>query len=59
MSLFIAAQAFPLPVDFAAAKIAVFAASAVASVAGVAVLWIAPPADQVIATTGAVDERPR
>jgi len=39
MSLFIAAQAFPLPSDFAAAKIAVFGASVVAAVAGVAILW--------------------
>jgi NhaA family Na+:H+ antiporter len=39
MSLFIAGQAFPAPSDFAAAKIAVFAASIVASIIGVAVLW--------------------
>ena len=39
MSLFIAAQAFPLGTDFAAAKIAVFGASIVAAVAGVAILW--------------------
>jgi Na+:H+ antiporter, NhaA family len=41
MSLFIAGQAFPLATDFAAAKIAVFAASVVSAIAGVAVLWIA------------------
>lgn len=40
MSLFIAAQAFPQPADFAAAKIAVFGASILAAVLGVAVLWI-------------------
>ncbi|HEU5482434.1 MAG TPA: Na+/H+ antiporter NhaA [Sphingomicrobium sp.] len=39
MSLFIAHQAFPLDADFAAAKIAVFAASAIAAVIGVALLW--------------------
>jgi NhaA family Na+:H+ antiporter len=39
MSLFIAGQAFPSPSDFAAAKIAVFAASIVSAVIGVAVLW--------------------
>ena len=39
MSLFIAHQAFPLATDFAAAKIAVFAASAIATVIGVGVLW--------------------
>ena len=41
MSLFIAGQAFPVAADFAAAKIAVFAASMLASVIGVAVLWSA------------------
>jgi NhaA family Na+:H+ antiporter len=39
MSLFIASQAFPLPMAFAAAKIAVFAASVIAAVIGVGVLW--------------------
>jgi NhaA family Na+:H+ antiporter len=39
MSLFIAGRAFADPVDFAAAKIAVFGASVVAALAGVAVLW--------------------
>jgi NhaA family Na+:H+ antiporter len=38
MSLFIAAEAFALPADFAAAKMAVFAASFAAAVAGVAIL---------------------
>lgn len=41
MSLFIAGQAFPVPSDFAAAKIAVFCASILAAVIGVAVLWYA------------------
>lgn len=39
MSLFIAGQAFPVAADFAVAKIAVFAASALSAVIGVAVLW--------------------
>ncbi len=39
MSLFIAGQAFPDPTDFAAAKIAVFCASLIAGLAGVAILW--------------------
>jgi NhaA family Na+:H+ antiporter len=41
MSLFIAGQAFGDPGDFAAAKIAVFAASVVSAVLGVALLWTA------------------
>jgi len=39
MSLFIAGQAMPTANDFAAAKIAVFAASIVAACLGVALLW--------------------
>ena len=39
MSLFIAGQAMPTPDDFAAAKIAVFAASIVSACLGVAILW--------------------
>ncbi len=39
MSLFIAAQALPVPEEFAAAKIAIFAASFVSAVAGVVILW--------------------
>jgi NhaA family Na+:H+ antiporter len=39
MSLFIAGQAFPDPADFAAAKIAVFAASVISALIGVALLW--------------------
>jgi NhaA family Na+:H+ antiporter len=43
MSLFIAGQAFPAMHDFAAAKIAVFAASVLSAVVGVAILWSAKP----------------
>lgn len=39
MSLFIAGQAFPNASDFAAAKIAVFAASILAGAVGAAILW--------------------
>jgi NhaA family Na+:H+ antiporter len=39
MSLFIASQAFPGASDFAAAKIAVFAASVLSAVIGVLILW--------------------
>lgn len=39
MSLFIAGQAFPVAEDFAAAKIAVFVASVLSAIAGVAILW--------------------
>jgi NhaA family Na+:H+ antiporter len=39
MSLFIAGQAFPVAADFAAAKLAVFGASTLAAVIGVAMLW--------------------
>jgi Na+:H+ antiporter, NhaA family len=39
MSLFIAGQAFPTPSDFAAAKVAVFTASVLSTLIGVAVLW--------------------
>lgn len=49
MSLFISGQAFPVPSDFAAAKIAVFTASVLAAVIGVVVLMTAPsPAAQVL-----------
>lgn len=43
MSLFIAGQAFADPGDFAAAKIAVFAASIGAALLGAAMLWRAAP----------------
>ena len=45
MSLFIAGQAFPDPATFAAAKVAVFSASAIAAAAGIAILLSAshPP----------------
>ena len=39
MSLFIAGQAFPVASDFAAAKIAVFLASIISALIGVAILW--------------------
>lgn len=39
MSLFIAGEAFPPQADFAAANIAVFAASVLSAVIGVALLW--------------------
>jgi NhaA family Na+:H+ antiporter len=39
MSLFIASQAFPTATDFAAAKIAVFVASIISALIGVAILW--------------------
>jgi NhaA family Na+:H+ antiporter len=42
MSLFIAGEAFSVAGDFAVAKIAVFAASVLSSVIGVALLWGAP-----------------
>jgi NhaA family Na+:H+ antiporter len=44
MSLFIAGQAFTVAEDFAAAKIAVFAASVLSAIVGVAILWGAPAA---------------
>jgi NhaA family Na+:H+ antiporter len=39
MSLFIASEAFKVGADFAAAKIAVFSASILSGIAGVAILW--------------------
>jgi NhaA family Na+:H+ antiporter len=39
MSLFIASEAFAVPEDFAAAKIAIFAGSMFSAAAGVAILW--------------------
>jgi NhaA family Na+:H+ antiporter len=39
MSLFIARQAFPLHADFAAAKIAVFAASTLSALIGLVLIW--------------------
>jgi Na+:H+ antiporter, NhaA family len=50
MSLFIAGQAFPDVGDFAAAKIAVFAASVLSAIIGMAVLWGAPSPDNDRAT---------
>ena len=46
MSLFIAGQAFPEATDFAAAKLAVFMASLLATGLGLALLWRAPPLHQ-------------
>ncbi len=47
MSLFIAGQAFPDASDFAAAKAAIFAASFIAGILGVLILWprVRPPED--------------
>jgi NhaA family Na+:H+ antiporter len=39
MSLFIAGQSYPVAADFDAAKIAIFIASIIAAIAGVATLW--------------------
>ncbi len=49
MSLFIASQAFPVETDFAAAKMAVFAASIASAILGVAILWTAGSADETTA----------
>ncbi len=46
MSLFIASEAFPEASDFTAAKIAIFAASLIAAVLGLAILWKAGKAQQ-------------
>jgi len=54
MSLFIAGQAFPTESDFTAAKIAVFAASVLSAVIGVAILWNAGK----VAPDDAVDAKP-
>jgi NhaA family Na+:H+ antiporter len=51
MSLFIAGQAMPAADDFAAAKIAVFGASVISALLGVAILW-KPRADDDEAATG-------
>jgi Na+:H+ antiporter, NhaA family len=60
MSLFIAGQAFPLASDFAAAKIAVFAASIIAAVVGVAMLWRAGrAAPEAVPGLQADDSRPQ
>jgi NhaA family Na+:H+ antiporter len=42
MSLFIAGEAFAEPMDFSAAKIAIFTASLIAGVVGTAILWPKP-----------------
>jgi len=48
MSLFIAGQAFPAPSDFAAAKVAVFTASVLSTLIGVAVLWNAVAKEEAV-----------
>ncbi len=45
MSLFIASEAFPTASDFAAAKLAVFAASVLSAVVGITVLWRSQQSD--------------
>jgi NhaA family Na+:H+ antiporter len=56
MSLFIAGQAFPAQADFAAAKIAVFAASVLSAAIGVGVLWSAGrPTEDARAGAGAFE----
>jgi Na+:H+ antiporter, NhaA family len=50
ISLFIAGQAFPVAADFAAAQIAVFVASVLSSVIGIAVLWRARRIDALVST---------
>ncbi len=57
MSLFIAGQAFADPEDFAAAKIAVFAASVLAATLGVALLWGAEAARRPREDAAECDER--
>jgi NhaA family Na+:H+ antiporter len=54
MSLFIAGQAFPGTADFDAAKVAVFIASMLSAVIGIAVLWGAPRPGEAGATQAAV-----
>lgn len=51
MSLFIAAQAFPDAAAFAASKIAVFAASVISAITGVAILWNAGRPQEVASQT--------
>jgi NhaA family Na+:H+ antiporter len=57
MSLFIAGQAFPVEGDFAAAKIAVFGASVLSGVIGVAVLWNARERGAALAATAVVPQK--
>src|SRR5690606_34500515 len=53
MSLFIAGQSFPIATDFAAAKIAIFVASILSAIIGVALLWTAAPSRQEKGEVGA------
>jgi len=48
MSLFIAGQSFPVSIDFAAAKVAVFTASVLSAAIGVAILWNASSRQTVV-----------
>ena len=58
MSLFIAGQAFPVPADFAAAKIAVFAASILSALIGVALLlWASRAGAQAPESEPQADDR--
>jgi NhaA family Na+:H+ antiporter len=54
MSLFIAGQAFPIEIEFAAAKIAVFTASMISALFGVVLLWGAAPPARHRASTSAL-----
>lgn len=45
MSLFIAGQSFPVPADFDAAKIAIFAASVLSAIIGIVILLVASARD--------------
>jgi NhaA family Na+:H+ antiporter len=55
MSLFIAHQAFPMPAEFAAAKIAIFLASLIAGCLGVLILWQRPARDEQPASEAPAD----
>ena len=58
MSLFIAGQAFPVPADFAAAKIAVFGASVLSALIGVALLlWASRAGARVRESEPRIDDR--
>lgn len=57
MSLFIAGQAFPLALDFDAAKIAVFTASTLSATIGVGILWWAGGRSRRQASPAVVDDQ--
>src|SRR5690606_3357078 len=48
MALFIAGQAYPLDTEFSAAKVAVFAASTVSALIGVALMWKPVPGEAAV-----------